>query len=623
MRGFIAVLYREVAQRRLVFLAAPVAALVPFAIPLLRGLKGMEAMEARSATALILSGAFLFGLSSLIGGTVLPRGIAARSIGFDLARPISTFTIWSGTLASAILLGLVCAAIVWLPSAVTGDPAFWQDLVELARVPLPWPIAAALAATSLFGLFCAAGIALRSRSWLILLDLLLLPAILAGLGIALMRIGPDAAFGLSDRIVMAFSTVALAALLAAGYAGFSSGRTDIRAAHRKQSIVLWGTTVVGLVCLQAWVSWLHAARPRDLTSMWANPTARGNWITIDGAARGLRAKFLYDAQTGRHRRLAWSEFEVAISGDGSRAVWPELRRASTVLWSWKLDDPESRPKRTALSFPKAPRNLILDDAGTRVAAFSERQLGVYDLEQGRLLASAPLSEGWRTRGFFVGDRLRILDFAKTEDRTFRLDISELDVSAGRLTKSGAAEDVQEWSFVIADRTGDRLLIFEPHFRRVQLVDGRSGRRLAVLAEAPTRSWGRFLSDGRILLAERIGDRRRLHLFGEDGSPARVIELPGGEQVSLGGEAAPGRIIVGVGALGDQKILLVDLDSGEVRSVADHLSPVVRSLSFFGPANATVMQGSEATKLFLRGSGALVRLDPLSGERRQVLPPPKD
>jgi hypothetical protein len=234
---------------------------------------------------------------------------------------------------------------------------------------------------------------------------------------------------------------------------------------------------------------------------------------------------------------------------------------------------------------------------TTRALASPHELGIYDVESGRLLASARLSPGGRARGFFVGDGFRILDFEETEDRVFRLDISELDVAAGKLTRTGAVEALKGWVWAATDPGGSRILITEHDIRRIRLVDGRSGNLLATLAEgdATARS-ARFLGDGRIVIAEKADQGLALRTFSAGGELLRTLPLPDGERISLGGEPAPGRLVLGIGPFGDQTIFLVDLVSGGLSRIAEHLTPALRYLSFFGPANAAVparLRGHEA------------------------------
>ncbi|MBK9090921.1 MAG: hypothetical protein IPL90_18510, partial [Holophagales bacterium] len=54
MKRFAAVALREIAERRFVLLAAGVAAVIPFLVPLLPGVQGDQVVLTRGITALIL-----------------------------------------------------------------------------------------------------------------------------------------------------------------------------------------------------------------------------------------------------------------------------------------------------------------------------------------------------------------------------------------------------------------------------------------------------------------------------------------------------------------------------------------------------------------------------------------
>ncbi len=68
---------------------------------------------------------------------------------------------------------------------------------------------------------------------------------------------------------------------------------------------------------------------------------------------------------------------------------------------------------------------------------------------------------------------------------------------------------------------------------------------------------------------------------------------------------------------NRTIFLLDLSSGQVRQVADHLFPVNYLAGWISNRpNYQPVPGSEATKLFFGpGRRSLVHFDPLTGERR--------
>ena len=123
----------------------------------------------------------------------------------------------------------------------------------------------------------------------------------------------------------------------------------------------------------------------------------------------------------------------------------------------------------------------------------------------------------------------------------------------------------------------------------------------------------FLADGRIILTDRSAAGLRLLVFGKDGEGRGVVALPSGSGVALGGELAAGKVVVGVADAGfHYTSYLADLESGSTRLLAEGLRPVLGVW-------ATAELGSEATKLFYGpDQNALVRFDPLTGQRRTIL-----
>ena len=120
MRGALLVATREIVERRSVLLAALVAGLLPFAAPLIPGIRSGEGAEARDAAALMIALAFGGGLSFLLGGTIVGRDLSERRLGFDFARPLSGGAIWAGRFLGAVGLPLLVAVVVVLPATVIG-----------------------------------------------------------------------------------------------------------------------------------------------------------------------------------------------------------------------------------------------------------------------------------------------------------------------------------------------------------------------------------------------------------------------------------------------------------------------------------------------------------------------
>jgi len=616
VRGFFAITRREIGERRLLFAAAALTSLIPLIAPFVPGNGAASAVDVRGWTALLISFAFAAGISIGLGGTMCPPSIASRRIGFDFAKPVSAFAIWGGRIAAALLLAVATATLVWIPARLSGATLPWKELLTQREVSLTWLL---LALGALIVVFCvchAATLALRSRSALTGLDALLAVAAWFGVSAALSRLPLFMAAVPFQRAAVGFAIAAGAALAAAGYASVARGRTDIGAAHRALSLVLWTAIGAGVVGVNGYASWVMSAKPGDLEQdLWASPASAGTWIQLEGRARGARATFLYDTAAERFARTPTVDWRgPVVSANGTRAAWIQGNAdgGPFPLWTWRLDDPKAEPARTRLLVAGYPSLMELSADGSRLATMEAGLLLVRDLASERVLVSArfPTRERQGVRGLFIdNDRLRIF---RTDETTF--DIFELDAPSRTLRTIGSIGELNSLRFFVSDPTGGRIIVVDEPNRRTRLFDGGSGALLATLGDAPAQSrWPRFLSGGRIGVTEGSDAGLRLRLYGQDGAPLTTIPMPPGRQAVTGGEVAPGQLVVGIGDEGSHgTVWLVDLDAATIRKIADDLWPV-RSL-WTSPDI-----GSPATKLFYGpGQRSLVYFDPLTGKRRVVL-----
>jgi hypothetical protein len=622
VKGFFALLRRDLRERRLAFQAAALAALIPFLVPLVRGLRGLEARDAREATAVFLAAAFAVALSAAFGWTILNRDLADRRLGFYLCRPLTETAVAGARLASALLLALGAAALVWLPQL-----PFGRGRTVLSDLPSWTPWAVVGGSMLLVLLFNAAGLLLRSRSALLAVDAAMaLIATVLGLW-AVERLRHHVAI-VPSRRGLAAATVLVALGLAVGaFAAIQRGRIDIRAAHRAFSPWLWAGLAAAVAALQGCAFWVLSSRPGDLALSGADPAPRGTWVGVSGRARGAFAGFLLDTRSGAYR-AAGSPWEIydwygwfpgSFSEDGRTAAWFESkgRQGPFELFTLELEDPRLRPRRVGYTAVERPESLVLSQDGTRFATISSGHVTLADLATGRLLASAQVAEEGRTvlGAFLDRERFRAYTWGGT-----RLEVSELDAARRTLRRLASIDGLMSPYAFAVDARGRRVVVREHSGTRVSLFDTQSGGRVAVLAEGPPQasSFSAFLSDGRAVLAAADSTGARVRVFSEEGALLRTIPLPDVPRILLGPEAAPGRIVIAgrpdnafwEGAAS----YLVDADRGTVRKIADDLAPVSWSFLSVRPLPA----GTEAGKLFYGPRRSLVRLDPETGERRVIL-----
>ena len=262
----------------------------------------------------------------------------------------------------------------------------------------------------------------------------------------------------------------------------SRGRTDIRAAHRAFSTVLWTILAAAVVAANLYAAWVMSADPSAVAAngFSIRPADAGPWIEISGHARGARAELLYDTATGRFERTRTVDWRgPVLSGNGKRAAWVEGGDGgppSHPLRIRALDDPSAKPVATRLLIEGYPTLLELSEDGSRLATWSNGVLAVHDVVSERTLASAkvPLGDQEELRGLFVGpDAFRAY---RVGDRA--IEILQLDAGTRKLERLGRIEGLVGRYFV-TDASGSRLL---KAGRGIQLYDGATGALLATLAD---------------------------------------------------------------------------------------------------------------------------------------------
>jgi len=645
MRGFVAVARREIAENRMALLAALIAGMSPIAVPIVRNFHGAHASEERSLVVFFAAVTLAAGLSIALGFSTLSQGISNRRIGFFFARPLSSLTIWAGKLTGVAALALAAALIETLPSLLVSGghlqtPFGWSLWLFLALALLLIPVSHALS------------VLLRSRSAWLALDLALtvLAALIVGVSTrALIR---ELAADALTRGLIGLAIVLSAAFLAAGFAAVSLGRTDIRRAHRALSKFFWAITFSGALLSAGYAYWVIAATPGDLEEIGITVTApQGAWLTVGGRARlrgEYRPNFLLDTSSGRWWKAQEYYHSVVFSRDGRQAVWiqgdpdPRLgifdRREAWTPWRRPLElymrdltALSSKPVATRIFVRTTPIALALSPDGSRIAVADSHEgstLSVYELASGRSLASVRLPYSGGARLYFVApDRVRIFTNLPSSGPTTPgrpLQVRDFDFSAGKLSPPREIGFFQGGVLLRVEPSGQRLLVRDFKKKRVELFDAGTAERLATLSEKSTGA--DFLSNGRIAVAEGGPEAPRIRLFDGSGRDLLPIAFDAAASVTLGGEIAPGKLVVLARRRADRwtdgALFLVDFDRGEKRSVAVGLYPIASSQAWRNDdPSSRPAPGSDATKLFYAAAGnSLVYFDPLTGERHAVLGP---
>ncbi len=588
MYGAFCIAMREMRERRAVLAAAAVAALVPFASPILPGVRAVQAGDARDAMAVALALGFGAVLSILLGATAVARDLAENRLGFDFARPVGALGIWAGRLGAAVLLTLAAVAIVVAPTSVVSGHIAIPDHSNLT-----WTLVVPLvgAVLLLVGLAHVAGVSFRSRSRWLALDLVGVVVVLWIAASGVRRIYDAFAFQTASFVGGAAVVAIVPALWIASAAQIARGRTDLVAGHRVQSLTLWSMLLVVALAVLGFSLWFVAADVDDLYEARGEPAPAGPWVTLDGRAAGrpgLEAQFLLDTETGRSIRLGPGDLRsgnaTLYSADGRRAVWLHQESPGSPIAVERIDleNPDAAFRQTSIAFElMLPFRADLSPSGNRLATLQGRSLAVHDLDTGRILAAAsidPAEQDWgRVRLTFVDDgRVRAYVFGE------RLVAHELDVERRELS-SWTGPPLSLGYPEIHWQTGHaRLILANPDSSGIVLLDGTTGAPLRSLgASEPLPSVrSAFLADGRVaLIVERSPGRATLELYSGDGEPLSSFDLGATDPRTvfwLGAEAAPGTLLVyrASRSPGDaSRLMLVDLATGRTREVTGEGAPV--------------------------------------------------
>src|SRR6185369_7962347 len=195
MRALLTVALREVTERRAVFgVAAGLGLLSVLALKF--NLLGI-APSSELSTVVVGTGflALLVGLSLLVGASIIGRDMAERRMGFYFARPISDLSIWAGKFLGGLFLVYTSAYLSTVPlSLFEAETRKALFSVEFALISLG-------IAVILYSFGLVVGIAFRSKSRWLALDLTLIPIMmlfafpaiqrLAYTGADVMFVGPE------------------------------------------------------------------------------------------------------------------------------------------------------------------------------------------------------------------------------------------------------------------------------------------------------------------------------------------------------------------------------------------------------------------------------------------------
>jgi len=641
MRDALVVAAREIAERKRIFLAAAFAGLLPFLAPLFPNIARGDIAEVRAVLALIFAFSFGIGTAVVLGSTILVRDFVERRAGFFFSRPLPSLAIWGGKILAALLLASGAALLCGLPSWIVSPNVSFFGGTPAERF---------LGGTGvLFGgllffvaLFHVAAVAIRSRSPWLVADIVLLVVcgiVVGQLWLVLARVQVPVAW----EIPIWSLPILLVALLVSGAVQVSVGRTDLRRGHGAQSLTLWGILGSGTLVLGGYTWWVASAKATDLASIYGGVMVapRGPWVEVRGALGAGRGEGLFLYDTSGNRSLRIRSGGAVFAAGGTRAAWGEERfgffEKGRKADLFVADLETARAVETGLECSVWCR-FALSPSGNRLAVLDEDMLAVYEISDPahpRQLAAIRVKVASRSFAFVDDKTIRIsprlFNAANRKEVSPQdLGIEEISLASKKALVTGRFE---RDTLPFLRMSADGKYLVGTREQRLTLHDGRTGALVAALAENLRSPQLRFLTGGRIAVAGIAGASARLVFFeGEKGwsAPARLVELGPAKRVVLGGEIAPGYVVLSLLPFEENlpasrraaALAVVDVSRGLVSPGPDGLVPADRYSWWLSPVLPPAEAGLASATLFLDAGGHLVRFDPATGQPRQLLPKPR-
>ena len=610
MKGFWAIIVRELRDKRTLLIGALALGVVPWIAPFFPGLSRFKTEDVRGAFMILLGLSLPPALGLGLGASVVGEEVAGRRLGFYFARPLAAWAIWGGKMVVALLLPLVAAVLIFTPGAAVlrGDVPVGPVVGSLAISVLLCAVAHVAA-----GLY-------RTRSPWLALDLALATFVVGGFYF----VGWQAVdSGARDLAVRAGPWLALAVVviaLSAGLAQVAQGRGDPVRGHLALAVVLWGGLLVCLGGASGLTAWYLSPAPADLRGRTVLPIGDGDHFLL--SAFGSRGRdffapwFALDVREGRGQKVAANLAPAAVSPGGRHvaliegAISPRLVLVSAVAGQLPV------VTRISLDEGREAWPLCLSDDGALIvlkyAAFAQ----IVDTATGkvrpgpRLEADACSFEG----------RVRAALYRR-DVAAGSLDLSLFDLASGR-----SGEVVR---FAGADRPlavrGDRLLarMGGPGLSEVGLFDAGTGRLIGSLGRMTMgRSPGALLLRDRRTAIMSPGDVDSiLRLFDAEGHELWATKVGDRGRAALVGETETGEIVaVSWSAKLVPTTLYLDGASGAIARSLEGLFPA-GGLPLFGASDPTLdLSGPRIeSRLFLDKTEALYRVDPANGQKRLLVP----
>jgi len=516
MRSLWAVIAFELSQRRLVFLAAAVLAVLPWAVALLR--PSADPTDLRLATATIGGLLFSWTLAMALGASAAGSDLSSGRMGFFYSQPLSAGVIGLGKLSAAILVSTGTLLIVTAPTIIFGVSGRATHLSQL----FPLAVASIAVIISLTIGSHVISVAVRARNaWLALTAAALIVTGLVTVANYLVfeRYQATALWPIVFSATLLAGIVAL--FLSASFQ-FSSGRADLRRSGRALAIATSSCLVVVALASFLYSNWAVRPTLSDLRGVhWVSAFGDG-WLRVTGPARGrpgYEPMFLFRPADGTAlplRRLPLRAlYPASVSSPGAFvSLHAEQRGDSWDLTLDWIDLTASAPRAesTGVSLFGWPRRLALSATGRTLAVIApdalrdeSQRLVVHEMPSGRVIAAVNLPESIITESSLLG-------FQQTREESVLAFDDEGRLSLVSIERSGSGYGVSRRTFALASAS-----LSEPFWVPGLVVTNKDHLSFSANGESVT--------DGRALYSTRTG--LEVVAFDEPVAPGLTFPLAAG------------------------------------------------------------------------------------------------
>jgi hypothetical protein len=607
----------QIKEYRMTLLAAAGMSLLPIIARQVNFL-GYKADEVYTVLA-VIGTSLVLGIAGLMGLGMFGRDYAERRIGFYLTRPIGGMSLWLGKVAAALGIAFVAAVVV-----LTANLLALGKLTSFSKVLSdPYFNSVMLAVVGLVGLGGAAGIAFRSKSKLLLLDIALAPITIYWLAKLVWKIeiigtgyhyrwnyiNDKSFWDKSSFLPEFFLAFVLLTVIVTSMPLMYAG-TDIKRAHKMMSLSFWSALTAILLGISGYGYYYLSVTPQDLQVINPDsiqPAPQGHWAYVGGSGNGFKADaaFLFNTATKQYHQV--DNYQVTFSHDGNQAVWityiPGFNGFDAYLNLLDLRQPQTQPRRLNYNAEnlKGTPSLMFSPDNTKLVITDNDSASFYDLVSNRLLADVEYvpesdtrikSARWMRAMHFINDHKVRLYRAHNNVAVDQpeMQIEEIDfateyvgvVSTVNTRINGIDPRSKTFSSVTPHMSvsKDGKYFLTDSELVVRLHDGRTGEVLLTVDEvaddeinkqSDKRLNAQFLGNDRVMVCEYTqndGARKTtVRIFNLAGELEKEIALGKGVFL-LGNEVAPNILLLerserSFGGITNNKVYLLDIAQGQL------------------------------------------------------------